>query len=252
MIFASDEAMVSSFWKCGHEIETETDMTTSSMGVRYVCQLVDHTKAMSLEQTKTRTRVQFSSDLTIKSDELVLNNVSGSNVPPPITDICQILSDTKIEKATQKALGWVSDESHRHNIYYVRQVAEYLESKSLADLIMASVTFSAGQSSDGILFSQRDRLRLAANLACSVLQFHGSWLRENWRARDIMFTPETSTSLGIPNIPWNVGSDVEDSHSQTDAVKAALIRSQILFPLGLVLVELSLCQTLETLRTPAD
>ncbi|KAJ5354973.1 uncharacterized protein N7496_012185 [Penicillium cataractarum] len=252
MILASNEVMKSSFWEHGHEIETETDMTTSSMGVRYVCQLVDHTKSMSLEQTKTRTRVQFSSDLALKSHELVTKNANETNVPPPITDICQILSDTKTEKISQAALGWVSDESHRHNIYYVRQVAGYLESKSLADLITASVTFSASQSSDGILFSQRDRLRLAANLACSVLQFHGSWLREHWRARDIMFTYEPSTGLGSPCIPWNVESNVEDFNSQTDAMKAALIRSQILFPLGLVLVELSLCQTLETLRTPAD
>lgn len=58
-----------------------------------------------------------------------------TNVAPPITDICQMLSDSKTEKISQTALGWVSDESHRHNIYYVRQVAEHLESKSLADLI---------------------------------------------------------------------------------------------------------------------
>lgn len=252
MIFAPNLLMDTSVWKFGHEIETEADMITSSMGVRYVCQLADHTKDLSLKPAKGKARVQFSSDTIITSDEVVLSKPSGSDVPPPITDICQILSNTEINRDTQTALGWVSDENHRHNVYYVRQVADSLKSKSLEDLITASSTFPAGQSNAGLLFSQRDRLRLAVGLACSVLEFHGSWLRDHWTARDIKFMPESSTGLGGPYIPWSLGTEPGNSQDQASVLTTALIRSQILFPLGLVLVELSLCQVLEALSTPGD
>jgi hypothetical protein len=252
MIFAPNMTMSSSLWKVGHEIEAEPDMTSSTGGVRYVCQLADHTQQLSLNQTKGKARVQFASDTTLLSGGLVPGNLSHSDQLPPIVDICQALVKIKTEGDARRALGWVSDESHRHNVYYVRQVADSLKSQSLEELITTSSTFTAGQTNEGFLFSQRDRLRLAVNLACSVLQFHGSWLRDHWRARDIMFTSESPTVLGIPYIPWNVGDEVGGSHDQNSAMTAALIRSQILFPLGLVLVELSLCQTLETLSTPAD
>jgi hypothetical protein len=67
-----------------------------------------------------------------------------------------------------------------------------------------------------------------------------------------MFTSESPTVLGIPYISWNVGGEAGVSRDQNSVMGAALIRSQILFPLGLLLVELSLCQTLEILSIPPD
>jgi hypothetical protein len=48
-----------------------------------------------------------------------------------------------------------------------------------------------------------------------------------------MFTSESPAILGIPYIPWNVG---DEAHDHNSTMTAALIRSQILFPLGLILV----------------
>ncbi|OQE11331.1 hypothetical protein PENFLA_c072G05455 [Penicillium flavigenum] len=57
---------------------------------------------------------------------------------------------------------------------------------------------------DRFIFPQRHRLRLAVNLACSVLQFHRSWLKAQWRARDIMFTAKTSADIENPYVLWNM------------------------------------------------
>ncbi|OKO90608.1 hypothetical protein PENSUB_13325 [Penicillium subrubescens] len=122
-----------------------------------------HTQQLTLNQTKGKARVQFASDTTLLSEGgLVPGNLSHSDKLPPITDICQALVKITAEGDARRALGWVSDESHRHNVYYVGQVADSLKTQSLEDLITTSSTFTAGQTNEGFLLSQRDRLRLEA------------------------------------------------------------------------------------------
>jgi hypothetical protein len=90
-------------------------------------------------------------------------------------------------------------------------------------------------------------------LACSVLQLHGSWLKPEWRSRDIVFTEDINSNKAVfeqPYISWHI-SDAE-GRPRLKRTLSALIRSEILFPLGLSLVELSLGQTLAEMREPED
>lgn len=224
----------------GHEIEAQPDLiqSISESAIRGSCQSFPIRQAT----VEKKTKVQFS--LTASAQD----NISIPDLPEasPISDICHTLSTTQANGEHFQLLGSLSDDSYRHDMYYVRSYAEKLKSQSLADLIAA-----AGNpgTMNRFIFPQRHRLRLAVNLACSVLQFHGSWLKTQWRARDIMFNANTSTDVENPYVLWNM-IDAEQKGKQK--ASAALIRSEILFPLGLALVELSLCQTIESLRTPDD
>jgi hypothetical protein len=224
----------------GHEIEAKPGLIhlSTEPQTRNACQdLPIHQPVF-----EKKTKLQFSHPESEKQSILIPDQWQASL----ISDICFTLSTAPANSRQSQLLGCLSDDTYRHDMYYVRSYAENLKSQSLAELITASSNPRA-TAKDRFIFPQRHRLRLAVNLACSVLQFHGSWLKSQWRARDIMFAAKTSADVESPYIIWNMIDG--DGHVEQ---KAALIRNEILFPLGLVLVELSLCQTLESLRTPED
>jgi hypothetical protein len=103
-------------------------------------------------------------------------------------------------------------------------------------------------------FSRRDRLFLAATLASSVLQFHGSWLKYQWGNPGILF-PKTSADNSDVEHPYLSGHQISKSTPAGPAARTtstSLIKNEVLFPLGLVLVELYLCQSIFTLLTHDD
>ncbi|OQE23488.1 hypothetical protein PENFLA_c011G04324 [Penicillium flavigenum] len=200
---------------------------------------------------KQKAKVQFAFDESSEDEPFMISDMPSV---PPIVDICSTLSTVEIntDGETNELIGFISDENHRHNMYYVRKLAGNLRSQSLAELIAASSDFFKAPGSGSFLFTWGHRLRVAVNLACSVFQFHGSWLKSQWRSRDIMFTKTSAGDIDKPYVRWNVGSDLDTWSMCRDKPTSSLIQSEILFPLGLVLVELSLCQTLEALRIPED
>lgn len=229
------------------QLQAESEFIQSSIGLHHIC--------LSDLEGNPSTTGNFGKQ---KGVQLPLSK-TGFGDPsqtlkrllPPITDICTTISTIISEVDIPKSLGWLADTDHRHHITYVNRIGRSLRSKSLEDLIMASSNFSEGLTSEVFIFSQVDRLRIAVNLACSVLQFHGSWLKNGWKSRDIMFGPQITTGVGDPYVPWNVGANFEDS-SLWGGTAPTLIRNRILFPLGIVLVELSLCQSMENVREPDD
>jgi hypothetical protein len=230
------------------EIEAESDAIQSSAD-----HLNLHPQAQGNQEkvpfTKKKARVQFALDEPSESESSTMSHLPSV---PPIVDICSTLSIVATNGKTNASIGFISDENHRHNMYYVRKLAGNLRSQSLAELIAASTDIFKAPSSGRFLFTWSHRLRVAVNLACSVLQFHGSWLKDRWRSSDIMFTKSSSGDIDSPYVLWNVGSELDAWSRCRDSPTFSLIQSEILFPLGLVLVELSLCQTLEALRIPED
>ncbi|KAF7113801.1 hypothetical protein CNMCM5793_004856 [Aspergillus hiratsukae] len=70
-----------------------------------------------------------------------------------------------------------------------------------------------------------------------------------WRARDIMFFEEKFDPTKHPYVVCDIAGEPSMDKNQESS---ALIRSEVLFSLGLILVELSLCQNLKSLRTQED
>lgn len=109
--------------------------------------------------------------------------------------------------------------------------------------------------------SWESRLEIAVTLASSVLQLDGtSWLKTTWRTDDILFLPTCGAQIGQkldyahPYISWKIGSRDTSTDAVHDATQRAAhrIRHDMLFALGVTLVELSFGQVLSELRTPAD
>ncbi|KAJ5535220.1 hypothetical protein N7527_001474 [Penicillium freii] len=238
MIFPSNSSIDLGKEWC--EIEAESGPIQSS---------VDTLNQDKVPFAKKKAKVQFAFDTSSEDKSPRMSDMSSV---PPIVDICSTLSTVGTSGETNAPIGFISDENHRHNMYYVRKLAGNLRSQSLAELIAASSDVFKAPIGGSFLFTRGHRLRVAVNLACSVLQFHGSWLKTQWRSRDIMFTKNPSGDIDKPYVLWNVGRELDSWSLCRDKPAFSLIQSEILFPLGLVLVELSLCQTLEALRMPED
>ncbi|XRM47287.1 hypothetical protein ABZX51_010274 [Aspergillus tubingensis] len=166
-----------------------------------------------------------------------------------ITNMCVSLSAVGINESNEMLLGYVTDTKHRHNIYHLRSNTESVRnvySKSLEELF-AILSSSPSDIAAQEIFTVQDRLKIAVDLACAVLQFHGSWLKREWRARDIKVFKDPRVSepedvpVPVPYIEW----DLNTEPSQVQA-------SEPFIHLGFVLVELSQCQTLEALKTGED
>jgi hypothetical protein len=233
----------------GHEIEVESLIIQSSTA------LIKEGNAVQSNITgnitaKGKKRVKFAATTTME-ENLSSTLIEQSPPCPPITDVCSILVKTKMGPEQRELLGFLTSESYRHRLYLVREVIGDLQPHSLEDILTGSSNRSGPLARKRILFNRRDRLFLAAKLACSVLQLHGSWLKRYWRARDIMFTKDPKEFKEFLEQPYLMLHIFRNKDKSTVTLPP-LIRSGILFSLGLTLVELSLCCPISALRTAED
>ncbi|KAJ5691564.1 hypothetical protein N7488_012299 [Penicillium malachiteum] len=168
----------------GLEIETEWD-APASMYAQNVCPPHCVTGQNAIHHGTT---------LAVQGGESTAVMTPQDSSVPTILDSCVSLSTIIISGERIQIFGSFSDENHRHNMYYIRNLAAGVEMKFLSELIKDSTDFFKASAS-GHFLTQKQRLRFAVNLACSVLQFHGSWLKTHWRAKDILF----NTSIDIEN-----------------------------------------------------
>ncbi|KAL4736723.1 hypothetical protein BDV11DRAFT_172652 [Aspergillus similis] len=167
-----------------------------------------------------------------------------------ITQLCSTFSTIGVMTGGRKIVGSLIEGEYQHMVSVTRSNIGILESQSLEELLMSS-TLAAWI--PGFYFPKGDRLHLATRLAWSVLQFHGNWLREHWRTRDILFPRETggtnsqNQTFLHPCLSWRVSSKDATSPGPSSA-----IASKVLFPLALALIELSLCRSFSALKRPED
>jgi hypothetical protein len=175
---------------------------------------------------------------------------------PPISDICAALLASKVGPKNTGVIGFLVDESnpsYEHRIYLTEAVLSNQPFTPLKNLL---TSLNTGQrlSKHGLFLTRRDRLNIAANLARNVLQLHGSWLKGHWKTEDIHVTYHSSDETPLlDSLSLSLPLSETASHpGHNNRDESSLIQNPILFPLGLALVELSLCQTLDDLRITAD
>ncbi|PKY03642.1 hypothetical protein P168DRAFT_304996 [Aspergillus campestris IBT 28561] len=220
-----------------HEIETELDIDESPPPNGL------HKQALP----SLRKMVRFASPKPGK------DGPGNHQKPPPvqIRDICSTLN--KLGGANEQSLlGYLKDEERLHRIYYMRCITDHRDIFSLKDLLRIAAPRAPIPTPCSAVFNRRDRLQLAVKLACSVLRFHGNWLRAQWQSGDIMFTTTESSQQRNPYIMWDVPGSMDSQTMCKDKTSSVLVRNEVLFPLGLTLVELSLCQNLDDLYEPKD
>ncbi|KAL2822859.1 hypothetical protein BJX63DRAFT_426698 [Aspergillus granulosus] len=166
-----------------------------------------------------------------------------------IMHMCTTIAAIGVLNEKRKLVGSLLEGEYRHSVFVGESSVGGLESQSLDDMLMSS---SLAPWIPGFYFRKRDRLKLAIRLVWSVLHFHGNWLPEHWRSRDILFPmgPGGGTSQRTfehPYLAWNVSQQ-----GVTSPEISPVVTSRVLFPLGLALVELSLCRSISALQRPED
>ncbi|PGH09011.1 hypothetical protein AJ79_05806 [Helicocarpus griseus UAMH5409] len=170
------------------------------------------------------------------------------DLPPapasPIQDICSALCAINTKCQRREPLGFITDRldtMQQHIIYVVKSLSKNLETESLEELLGNSPRLGA------LLTGNRGFLLLSRQLVKATLE-----------ERDILFAKEdgeTRNSVDHPYLCSDVFGDTESAHGALPQLKgtaSSLIRNDIVFPLGLALVELSLCETISAPRRPED
>ncbi|OAL40253.1 hypothetical protein AYO20_00673 [Fonsecaea nubica] len=176
-----------------------------------------------------------------------------------LRDVCNALQ-LRSQEARREHIGFLIDEPNRrrHDIYIVRKLPTDQSTRSIKSILADR---SLSPQLGGIPLSpisQRNRRYLAAILASGVFQLHGSWLKPQWGLEDILLQSQTDYySSNIISLPYLSRALVQaalraETKTPGKSTSSALIRSNVLFPLGLALVELSLGQPLEALYEAED
>lgn len=204
---------------------------------------------MSVSEEKRK--IQFASSSTTVCVEPMYRSF---NTAGPIDDLCSTLSSCKVAdtRLQQDAIGYISNQSSDtcYNMRLLRSIDQGINLSSLRDFLDGSNTDSSAQFSDEL--SRRDRLYLAAVLACAVFQLHGSWLKQQWGTKDILFAHDHSQSTGFeqPCLVWQVPG-LSTCQNPTPP-SSNRIHNEILLPLGVALIELSLGKTISALYRVED
>lgn len=183
---------------------------------------------------------------------LPLHNPEPANLPASISDLCEALRHTR-EKAIKGQIGCIAiqDEPWQYSLYFEGLVPSQTELITLRGVLERSRLHQGRaphHQSTELLWE--DSLRLAVQLALSVLRMEGSWIKGELKTENVLFDKlqhEASVQDLISQDELSCGPV-----SSVSPLVAHLIRSEALFSLGLILIELAFGQVLESLRVPED
>ncbi|RDW69116.1 uncharacterized protein DSM5745_08876 [Aspergillus mulundensis] len=211
-----------------------------------VTQMEETTTSLGKLQISHSQRVRFEIPraITEKKWKSQASNVS------PIQNICSVLSHSEKQPLKQETLGFIThepDSTRRYNLHSIKCHPQAVPLQTLQQALPNS--------------SRRDRLYIAAGLACGVIQYHGNWLKAHWDSSDIHLTASNDNGDGGEIPPDSVYLSWPLKFQQADILvedrdehpcRSPLIRNRILFPLALALTELSLGKSIASLRSPQD
>ena len=185
---------------------------------------------------------------------------TAESLPEPIIDrrfdsIGDMWSTVCASPNSEKALGFLVDhenDKHKHHLYRAdTTIGPETQTKSLGHLLSCS-----GHSAS---LSRNDRLRIAVTLASSVLQLDGtSWLKPRWSSKDIFFHEKNNQASDIhywqPYIFWKLCAADKSTPDSSDSSspRKYMVRSEVLFALGLTLIELCFGKPLADMHVPED
>ncbi|KAJ5361951.1 hypothetical protein N7541_002795 [Penicillium brevicompactum] len=155
--------------------------------------------------------------------------LAGQPVEQQIPDLCSSLQNLKPPFKQHRAIGYISDDlnpSCRYTMHPVQSMRHNSLKQSLNEALTS--------------FSRRDRLYIAASIACAVLQYHGNWLKDRWDSSNFQLAAEALDTVYI-SWPLCTNSGFKTSASFSSAER----RESILHSLGMCLVELSLGRPLD-------
>lgn len=177
-------------------------------------------------------------------------------------DICSELVSRKLYVEPQECLGFFGRdlwEDHRHDVYLVGDLPTQPPSRPLLDSLIEAQNAPLWQATRHSLKLWSNRLRIAVILALGVMKLHGTWLRPFWKLKDVLVVDDGAGPQSQDLSPsqrlyleWDVLQQLDMTQLSPSPTKSPLIRSDLLFPLGLALIELALCEPIDAMRKPED
>lgn len=178
--------------------------------------------------------------------------------PAQIENLCLAMRETSVNvKCVERCLGYLGQaDRHRLELYLTHQdqMANHESIKSLADLLSEQNRDSASPivAAGDLPLARGERLGLALTVASSVLQLYGTpWLHQYWSKSDILVDMTCSKEIFerafiSEQFPPPTTSDVPGYKLSYP------FRNLNLFYLGVMLIEITLGRTLESMRTEDD
>lgn len=251
----SSKTNVTNKW---HEVKLETDPLNESLHVM-------EGSVMDTSPSPRKPKVHFA---ILKSKCVEGSEFHRPAISPgalPITDLCSStlgeINKTDIHVRNDCIqVGYILREEEttktRYALRLIRSLQQEIRLHSLQETLVGSPSPRPSPIQDSDELSHRDRLYLAALIACSVPQLHGSWLKKRWGTQDILFASHPEHGYVIferPYLLWKVREDCNVAYlSERTESGRNRPQSDILFPLALALIELSLGRTISTISRPGD
>lgn len=213
-----------------HEVELQPESITNTVPINI--------PESPLSTTRGKRKVQFATTSTTICVETVHKAPDKR-----IDDMCYTLGSVSATNTAMQedAIRYIFDHSddEQYHMRLLRKVDQGINLCSLQDILSGSNSLATPiQGSDEL--SRRDRLYLAAVLACGVLQLYGSWLKRQWGTKDVLFAQDSnhgSTNFEHPDLVWRVSN----SSNYVSAIPSTSnrISNEILLPLAVALIELA-------------
>ncbi|KAI3328088.1 hypothetical protein HD806DRAFT_485041 [Xylariaceae sp. AK1471] len=192
----------------------------------------------------------FEIQQSIQSLSIGVASIGLSNSEAKL-NLCEKMN--RAQKQTQvSTYGTIIDQSsHNTRKYTVDPISvpDYEDTRcwsvvSLKDILQ--------QKDNSVYLSTEDRLQLAVVISSSILQLHGSpWLARAISSQDIFFIQKHSYPIyGQPFLIRKLPDD--NSSSVEETPDTHLKRNPTLLALGVLLIELFLGETIDSLRTPKE
>jgi hypothetical protein len=180
---------------------------------------------------------------------------SRSPQPPNLIKIQNLCAAIKNGGHDNTCLGVLVDELKRqnHGLYLVQR--SLLDDQAQATIPLTLRLATTGPARRRFKLTRKNGLQLALTLASSVLQLHKTpWLGSKWGKDDILFFQgPNGTLLEQPFISKSFSSiQGQTLTSRKLARPFPCVRNEMIFALGVVLIELCLGCPLEEMRTPED
>ena len=210
--------------------------------------------AISVGPPNFNRRVRFDPDTTSITTAHSSQEAAIDHDCELIADMCSTLCASH---DPTKVIGFLVDEEDKHKHYLYRAhttIGPETRSKSLCSLLTRSE-----RGPQGALLSRKDRLQIAVTLASSVLQLDGtSWLQPQWSSKDIFFHEKNnqanSPSYSYPYMSWKRCMTADNVSVSLDSLfrRNYAIPSEVLFALGVTLIELCFGNTIADMHDPED
>lgn len=161
-----------------------------------------------------------------------------------IQDLCEGIGRLRSQRCGM-CMGVLSSAQHQHGLYRPQELL--LDSPSLSIHTLSELIKHQAQ---GVTITNADARQLAVALATGMLRLHDTpWLMRSWTGSDISLLIRDAKVLAThPFISQDLHAQTSQSAADLPQTTSRIIRSPMLFSLGILLIEICMEKPIDELR----